>query len=72
MQGGLIVISERCPRDSAPTGLKVTAVVNLLTEVALIILDCLLLTVLFLKLENVISHPCSLISVQNKMYVCTQ
>ncbi len=39
MHGGLIVVSMHCPRDSAPTGLKVTALVNLLTEVAVIVLD---------------------------------
>lgn len=36
---GLIVVPYCCPRDSAP--LKVTALVNLQTEVAVIILGCI-------------------------------
>lgn len=81
MQGGLIVVSKHCPRDSAPTGLKVTALVNLLTEVAVIILDFLFLTfslsLFFFQTSSAVKMSFhilvtlnSLPFVHNEMYVC--
>lgn len=61
--GGLIVVSWNRPRDSAPAGLKVTALVNLLSEVAVIILDRVPLTTLFpsqFSGKNVLSHASAL------------